>query len=170
MSSNHAEAGPTPIDHSVCALYKPGHQVHFIQAKLGWQENRANYRTGKLLSVEDDGWIAVEVGGELLRFWNHQPERARWCFEQSGGRIGLPGYGLLHAPNKRGGNYCFCVSPGGPTPCARPSTAGSSPAGLVEQVKSHGGFMVSGADTLRNVRKDDGVEDEGNSDEPSGSR
>ena len=99
MSSKPIEAVTRPIDHSVCALYKPGHRVHFIQAKLGWEGNRTEYRTGTLFSVEDDGWITVEVDGDVLRFWNHEPERARICFEQAGGHVGLPGHSLLHAPS-----------------------------------------------------------------------
>ena len=155
MSRKPTRAVTRSIDHSVCALYTPGHRVHFIQAKLGWEEDPAKYRTGTLLSVEDDGWIAVEVDGEVLRFWNHEAERARKCFEESTGRVALPGHGLLYAPSKRGGKYCFCVSAGGPTPCAPPSTAGSSPKGLYEQVMTHGGFLVSGAQASRHLHDGD---------------
>ena len=145
MSSKHAEAVPGSIDHSVCALYKPGHQVHFIQAKLGWEQDPANRRTGTLISVQDDGWISVDVDGEVLRFWNHAPARARKCFQESGGRVGLPGHCLLHAPTEAG-NHCFCVSTDGPTPCAGPPPAGASP---TERIKSHGGFFLSGPEIRR---------------------
>jgi hypothetical protein len=145
MSSKHAESAPGSIDHSACALYKPGHQVHFIQAKLGWEQDPANRRTGTLISVQDDGWISVDVDGEVLRFWNHAPARARACFQESGGRVGLPGHCLLHAPTETG-NYCFCVSTDGPTPCAGPPPAGAS---LTEQIKSHGGLFLSGPEIRR---------------------
>jgi hypothetical protein len=150
MSIKPAEAVPGPIDHSVCALYKPGHQVHFIQAKLGWEGDPAKYRNGTLLSVQDDGWITVGVEGEVLRFWNHEPERARRCFEESGGRVGLPGHALLHAASNTGGNYCFCVSTDGPTPCAGPPPPGTSP---LEQIKSHGGLILSPAEIRRFLQK-----------------
>src|SRR5262249_51828696 len=102
MGSKPAEAVPGPLDHAVCALYTAGHKVHFIQAKLAWQESRASYLTGTLISVHDDGWITVEVDGKVLRFWNHEPQRARRCSEESGGRVGLPGHCLLHVPSKAG--------------------------------------------------------------------
>lgn len=60
MSSKPTEAIPDPIDHTICALYKPGHRPHFIQAKLSWQGDPAKYRSGTLVSVDDDGWITVE--------------------------------------------------------------------------------------------------------------
>lgn len=41
------------------------------------------------------------------------------------------------------------------------ATADNSPAGLVEQVRSQGGFMVSGTEILRMLKKGDAVEDEG---------
>ncbi len=161
MSSEATEAIPDPLGHSICDLYKPGHQPHFIQAKLASENDPAKYRNGTLMSVEDDGWITVEVDGELLRFWNHEPTRARACFKQAGGRVGLPGYSLLHAPHKEGRRYCFSVSEDGPTPCAPPSTAGSSPKGLYEQVMTHGGFLVSGAEAARHLHDDDASEGKG---------
>jgi hypothetical protein len=145
MSSKSTEGVPDALDHTVCALYTPGHRVHFIQAKLGWEEDPANHRTGTILSVEDDGWINVDVDGEVLRLWNHEPERARRCLEESGGRVVLPGHCLLRAPGEEG-NYCFSVSTNGPTPCAGPPPAGTDPA---ERIRSHGGFLLSGPDIRR---------------------
>src|SRR5437764_6802326 len=107
--SKTSEAARQPLDHAVCALYTPGHQTHFIQAKLAARVDPAEYRRGTLLSVGDDGWITVEVDGELCRFWNHHPAWVRGCFEESGGQVGLPGWHLLHAPTPRG-RYCICVS------------------------------------------------------------
>lgn len=130
-------------DYAACALFTPGHRTHFTQARLARDADPAKYRHEKAVSVENDGWISVKVTGERLRFWNHNPTWVRRCFEKSGGEVGLPGYGLLHAPYADGSRACICASDG-PTPCAPPSTAGSSPAGLFEQVLTHGGFMVSG--------------------------
>lgn len=130
-----------------CALYTPGHRTHLIQAKLARDADPATYRHGTVISVQHDGWITVDVDGNAVRFWNHDPARVRGCFRESGGNVGLPGYGLLHARHTHG-RYCISVSHDGPMPCAPPSTAGSSPAGLFEQVFSHGGFMVSGIESV----------------------
>lgn len=163
MSRKQPEAIPDPLDQTVCALYKPGHQPHFIQAKLAWQDDPAKYRHGTVVSVLDDGWITVDVDGELLRLWNHEPARARACFKQADGRVGLPGHSLLHAPHREGRKYCFSVSDDGPTPCAPPSTAGSGPAGLFEQVMSHGGFMISGLEAMRHLDDDETTDSDGES-------
>jgi hypothetical protein len=66
----------------------------------------------------------------------------------------LPVRNLLHAPSARGGRYCICVSDHGPTQCAPPSTVGSSPAGLFEQVRTHGGFLISGIEATRHLDDD----------------
>jgi hypothetical protein len=146
-----SEAVPGCVGHLECALYAPGHRTHTIQAKLARDDDPAKYRNGTLVEVADDGWITVDVDGKHFRFWNHEPARARICFKQAGGRVGLPGHSLLHAPHSEGRRYCFSVSDDGPTPCTLLSTAGSSPTGLFEQVLSHGGFLVSGAEAVRHL-------------------
>jgi hypothetical protein len=109
-----------PIDEETCALYTAGHQVHHIQARLGWEAEARAARPvkGTLVKVSGDGWIAVDVGGELRRFWNHDPVRARAVIEGSDGLVGLPGFDLLHAPTASG-TYCICVADEerGATPC-----------------------------------------------------
>jgi hypothetical protein len=142
------------VGHARCARYTPGHQTHAIQARLASEVDPANYLNGTVVSVEDDGWITVDVSGEPLRFWTHDPTRVRHCFEESGWHVGLPGYGVLHARSARGGRYCICVSDRGPTPCAPPSTASSSPEDLYERVLTHGGFLVAGTEALRHLHDD----------------
>jgi hypothetical protein len=146
------------VDHSSCALFKPGHQVHYIQAKLAGECDPANYRTGEVVKVDDDGWITLDADGEVLRFWSHDPARARQCFEESFGRVGLPGRSLLHAPTAKG-RYCICIAQNA-TRCASVSSADLSAAGLVERVITHGGFLLPAAEILRHL---DGIDDVGHS-------
>jgi len=143
------------VDWKRCALYTPGHHVHLIQAKLARDGDPAGYRHGTVMLVQDDGWITVNTDGEDIRLWNHDPERVRSCARESGGQVGLPGWNLLHAPHGDGRRACICVSDHGPTPCAPLSKAGSSPAGLHEQVLSHGGFTVPGIEAVRHLQDDD---------------
>ena len=161
MTGKPSRAPLDRVDHSRCALYTPGHQTHYIQTKLARDDDPAKYRMGEVLSVDIDGWIVVAVAGELLRLWNHDPTWVRRCFEESGGRLGLPGWHLLHAASASGGRYCICVSDDGPTPCAPPSTGGASPAGLFEQVLTHGGFLISGIEAVRHLRDDDATDNNG---------
>jgi len=143
MSRNPTKAVRRGVDYASCALYTPGHQVHFIQMRLASETDPANYRNGTLVSVDDDGWITVEVDSEALRFWTHDPARACECFEESSGHVGLPEHGVLHAPC-RSGRYCICVASDGPTPCVPPSPVELTPAGLVARIRTHGGFMIPG--------------------------
>jgi len=147
MSAKPTDTVLDAVDPTTCALYTPGHNVHFIQAKLGWETDPATYRHGTVICVQSDGWITVEVDGEPLAFWTHDPARARECFQRSAGIVELPGYSLLHAPHA-GGRYCICVSTDGPTPCAAPSPIDLTPAGLLSRIRSHGGFLIP-AEALR---------------------
>ena len=118
---DHREQGvPAPIDEETCALYTKGHQIHHIQARLGWEAEAraAKPLKGTVVSVSDNGWITVDVGSELRRFWNHDAAWARAVIERSGGMVGLPGFHLLHAPTASG-TYCICVADGehGATSC-----------------------------------------------------
>lgn len=153
MKPDEAKTTSVCIEQTDCALYTPGHRTHLIQAKLARDDDPAKYRHGAVVAVQDDGWITVEVDRATLHFWNHDPAWVRRCFEESGGQVGLPGWHLLHAPHVRG-RYCICVSDDRPTRCAPPSTADSSPAGLVERVLTHGGFLVSGVEAARHLHDD----------------
>lgn len=145
------------VDCERCKLYTPGHRTHLIQATLARDGDPANYRHGEVISVQDDGWISVDVDGRAMRIWNHAPAWVRRCFQESDGHVGLPGWNLLHAPRRDGRRACICVSHDGPTPCAPPSTASLSPAGLHGQTLTHGGFLISGIDAVRHLHDDDGT-------------
>jgi hypothetical protein len=111
-------------------MYKPGHEVHYIQARV--EGGSATYRSGTLLTVADDGWITVDVDGVVLRFWNHDPAWVRQCFEESAGEVGLPGGRLLYAPHAVGrydARYCISVA-------TEVTACPPARAGLGEQVRS----------------------------------
>jgi hypothetical protein len=155
MSRNPTNA-VRPVGYASCALYTPGHQVHFIQMRRASETDPANYRNGTLVSVDDDGWITVEVDGEALRFWTHDPARARECFEESGGHVGLREHGVLDAPcADGGGRYYICVATDGPTPCVPSSPVELTPAGLVARIRTHGGLMIP-SEILRGAFDNDG--------------
>lgn len=159
MSTRPTRAALDHVDHTKCALYTPGHQVHFIQAKLSWEGDPLKYRSGTLVSVEEDGWITVEVDGEQVRVWNHEPARARHRIEASGGLVVLREPHVLATPTANG-NALFSISYMA-TACAPPSgEADNSPTGLVAQLMSRGGLLVSGTEAVRHLHnhasEDDG--------------
>lgn len=161
MTGKLATASLDRVDHTKCALYTPGHQVHFIQAKLSWEGDPLKYRNGTLVSIEDDGWITVEVDEAEVCVWNHEPARARYRIEAAGGLVVLREPHVLATPSANG-NALFSISDT-TTACVPPSTEpDNSPTGLVEQLLSRGGFMVSGAEAVRHLHGDDATDSEQN--------
>jgi hypothetical protein len=91
-----------------CALYSPGHTVHFIQARHGWEERRPKV-PGRLVAV-DGNLIVVRMAGRERRYRNHEPERLRSAAERAGGEVILQaGLALLTVPHE-GGGYVFSIA------------------------------------------------------------
>jgi hypothetical protein len=158
MTREPKETNPDHVDHTKCTLYKAGHQVHLIQAKLSWEGDPLKHRNGTVVSVQDNGWITVEVDEEQVRVWNHEPARARHRIEAAGGLVVLQEQHVLATPSENG-NAFFSISDT-PTACVPPSgEADNSPAGLVEQLMSRGGFIVSGSEAVRRLPDDDDCQD-----------
>ena len=63
-----------PVDRS-CKSYRPGHQVHWIQAKKSAEEEQPVIYVSVV--VHDDGQIDIEGHDLSLVMWNHDPARLR---------------------------------------------------------------------------------------------
>ena len=108
---------------SGCCLYLPGHQVHWIQVNHARGDAEHRPEEGRLLAVEDDGLVVIDVDGEERRLWNHDPSRLSDLVARQRGRVfHQPRWGLLRSPSESNGSYsCFCVTEydnPGRVPCA----------------------------------------------------
>jgi hypothetical protein len=56
-----------------CDLYTPGHQVHWIPPLRVYVD--ASRRPVRVEDVTPDGWCTVLDGGQVLRWWVHDPLR-----------------------------------------------------------------------------------------------
>jgi hypothetical protein len=91
-----------------CGLYSPGHDVHWIQAKLSARAaadpsaSRAGmWAHGHLLEVCRNGFLSIEVDGRVRRLWNHDPDRLEQVVAHNLGEIShQPALGWL-APSQR---------------------------------------------------------------------
>jgi hypothetical protein len=84
---------------------------HWIQARKGWEDEVDVPVSGRLISTSGDGTVAIEVDGEQLRLWNHQPERVAEAAAQTGGSIIYQArWHLLLAERSSGSRYAFCVA------------------------------------------------------------
>lgn len=134
-----------PHDHNPAVLsieplrygsYRPGHEVHFIRAKLSGQGvSRAGTAT-----VDQLGWITVDVhDGDRVRLWNHHPERLTALLLTTGGRVELRERSVLGVP-KADGSYLVSVgTEQWPCPSDDDSLEGIS---LSEVIKRRGGFTI----------------------------
>ncbi|CAN5619812.1 hypothetical protein BH24ACT26_BH24ACT26_20260 [soil metagenome] len=111
-----------------CGLYLPGHDVHWIQARLSVEEELQRPSTpGLLLGVQPDGLVVVEVNGVVRRLWNHDTDRLEQLVARNRGEVShQPGFGLLKTPSEKS-SYLFCVADAD-SPDLRPCLAHPPPA------------------------------------------
>lgn len=132
-----------------CGLYLPGHDVHWIQAKVSLKGDAIPPEPGHVLQVRSDGLLIVEVQGSVHRLWNHDPDRLELLVSANGGRVTYqPGFSLLRTASEEGGRYLFCVA-AADAPDRRPCPEGPPTGSLTERLRAAGGFSVSGPDALR---------------------
>ena len=122
-----------------CGLYIPGHEVHAIQARLAGRD-LPNALPAKFLGATADGDLSIEVNGELLRLWSHDPDRLQQLAFGSEGPITYQRrWGLLRVVNEMSSSL-FCVAGEGNEVQACPSTP---PGGTPEELlRTAGGFLI----------------------------
>lgn len=137
-----------------CGLYLPGHDVHWIQAKLAARCEphpktgiKREATAGELLEVRPDGLVIIEVEGEVRRLWNHDSDRLKRLVARNRGEIShQPGFNLLRT-RSGGGSYLFYVAEADSReiqPCPPSAPTGT----LVELLKNAGGFSIRGREAL----------------------
>ena len=134
-----------------CGLYLPGHDVHWIQAKLAARCEptgiKREARAGELLEVRPDGLVIIEVEGEVRRLWNHDSDRLKRLVARNRGEIShQPGFNLLRTRSGEG-SYLFCVAEADSRELQTcPPSAPTGP--LVELLENAGGFSISRREAL----------------------
>jgi hypothetical protein len=125
-----------------CGAYTPGHEVHYIQARISSREGPGT--SARISAIDDDGTIHFADGTTK---WNHEPKRLRRAVDASGPGVLLCAHHVLRVPHP-GGAYCFCLGDA-PSPCPGPAKKPTSVEDLVTQLNERGGFLIPGADALR---------------------
>jgi len=124
----------------MCGLCKPDHNPHWIQMSRATEERDNLPAPCRFIAARQDGTVVIEVDGQELSLWNHEPERLAEAAVSSDGAIEYhPRWGLLWV-RSRSGRYAFCVarSPEDHVPCPLQPPVGSP----VELLESAGGFAI----------------------------
>src|SRR5665811_265161 len=88
-----------------CAIYRPGHAVHFIQARLSWEAaQRQAPEIGQIFAIED-GLITVVLEDGVRHFQNHDLVKVRQAVAEYGRTAAIQTHGIL----KIGEFAKFCV-------------------------------------------------------------
>ena len=135
-----------------CQLYIAGHSVHWIQAKLSLEEA---HRQGRLIAVDGD-LLTVDFGDEVKQYRNCTANRLLEIVGVGGDVNICEGYSVLRTPSSDGHYlfcYLFCIAGVHETwvPCDYSPLTSASPEGLALRVETHGGFMVSGGQVMREL-------------------
>jgi hypothetical protein len=117
-----------------CGSYTAGHDIHFIQARLSWENAPIGERT--IDAITPDGTIRFT---DDTTCWNHHPERLKAIIDRNDRRVELRQYSVLAVPGS-GSHWLFSVS-SEVDPC-RPDTAEShrGESFLDELVRRGGGY------------------------------
>ena len=102
-----------------CQGFWPGHQVHWIPALKAAKERdpccsavvqSISWHASIVANLNVvDRVIAIETGGEVRRYWNHDPDRIARALELFGPDAQLQDrWGLLEIPNGKG-TYLFSI-------------------------------------------------------------
>ena len=154
-----------------CGLYLPGHDVHWIQAKLAARSEvnpetgvREEFVPGKLLEVRQDGILVVETAGVIRRLWNHDPKRFEDQAARNQGEVAFhPRFNLMRTASK---HTCLTRVFGEPrtvtlpswrllcvadadNPDVRPCPETPPTGDPIDLARMAGGFSISGQEALR---------------------
>lgn len=146
-----------------CDLFRPGHLVHWIQARKA-SEPPASW--GVLTEV-DDQWITVTFLDRVVRYRNHDAVSIL-DFADLGAKVRVSeryhvlGVQLANYEHKI---YCIAMETDEWTPCSFDPLVDTSPEGLAERLRTRGGFSVPGEAVFAGSLQLDLVDDEDEDDE-----
>jgi hypothetical protein len=138
-----------------CGLYLPGHEIHWIQAIHSNDQGEVPPVPCTVDEVLDDGTTVVEISGERLELWTHDPERLRAILAERGLDASYQKrWRLLRIPDETAttglrGDYCIDVTPAS-DPDRRPCpTEPRHFSTLAERLLETGGFTIAASELDR---------------------
>src|SRR5271156_4539556 len=131
---------PNPEKRPVCDFYRPGHLVHWIQARKA-SEPPASW--GKLGEV-DEGWITVNYLDRTSRYRNHDAA-AVLAIAEPGDKVRVSEpyrmFGVELANHVHKG-FCVALESDEWIPCSYDPLVDVTPDALADKLNTRGGFSV----------------------------
>jgi hypothetical protein len=129
-----------------CALFKPGHNPHWIQIRLASEDTQHPPVLVQLISAERGGDVVIDVCGQLLRLWTHDVDRVSEAISAANGTVFYQArWSLLFVPSDDG-RFAFCVDKSAEhVACVEQIQAGSP----AEIIRRAGGFSIASKDLMR---------------------
>ena len=131
-----------------CTSYRPGHNVHWIQAlhSANKAEVAAQTWSGQIVTVDGELLTVRQPDGSLKRFRNHDPARLVIILEHMGVDITVNDqFKILRAGITPAGSFGFSVQPdsGEPLgPCPTGDLHSDAADQLLAGIRTHGGFSA----------------------------
>lgn len=134
-----------------CRSWFPGHGVHWVQ---GMRANRADspgsFVPCLITEVAIDGWFTLVLTGTEVanRYWTHDIEKLRVLLGEDHVEINEH-WSVVHQRRSDGGATNYISVTQNPRPCVFEDPSEEPH----EQLQTHGGFSISGAEVLRILRE-----------------
>jgi hypothetical protein len=129
-----------------CALFKPGHNPHWIQIRLASEDTQHPPVLVQRINVRSEGNVVIDVGGKLLRLWTHDVDRVSEAISAANGAVFYQSrWGLLFVPSDDG-RFAFSVDKSAEHVACVESIQAGSPAEIIRRA---GGFSIATKDLMR---------------------
>jgi hypothetical protein len=123
-----------------CGPFRPGHQGHWIQSNLSNHDAENRPLRGRLIDVQADGILTLEMDGQQVFLWNHEPERLIDVIDVNGPDVSYQErWGLVRSPHDFGYLFCVVRAEADRLPCPEQPPTGDP----VQLLKTAGGFTIS---------------------------
>jgi hypothetical protein len=120
-----------------CGSYRPGHEVHWIQA-IRSAEDSTPSRSGEVLGIAGEVIEVRFADGDVARYRHHDTARLRAELEALGPGVTVKArWSLLHCDSL----HSIALDTGQPlSPCPSQEPVGTDPDALLARLHSYGGF------------------------------
>ena len=136
------EEDPGSTADTLCQSFNSFLNIKFFPPLRAWMDDENPYVAATITATHEDGWIDLDINGEPIRRWTHSPQRLTPLAEH----FQSVTVNLNWSTLKLGPGYVVSIT-SAPTPCVYEDPTGT----LVEQLETHGGFLIPGTQAIEEL-------------------